>query len=81
MSRKPLPHLRAHQPAQNLPRRLPGSVECALQQPDAEEALKLEKLRLSIQAGVAALARGDYTEIDEAELDAYFDKLAARPRR
>jgi len=49
----------------------------ALQQRRAEEALKLEKLRLSIQAGVAALERGDYTEVDDADLDAYLDDLVA----
>jgi antitoxin ParD1/3/4 len=47
----------------------------ALQQRRAEDALKLENLRLSIKAGVAALERGDYREVDEEDLDAYLDGL------
>ena len=43
----------------------------ALQQRRAEEALKLDKLRLSIKAGVAALDRGEYTEVGDEDLDAY----------
>jgi antitoxin ParD1/3/4 len=53
----------------------------ALQQRRAEEALKLDKLRLSIQQGVAALDRGDYTEVEDEDLDAYLDDLAAPARR
>jgi antitoxin ParD1/3/4 len=53
----------------------------ALQQRRAEDALKLEKLRMSIKAGVAALDRGDYTEVDDADLDAYMDSLAAPTAR
>ncbi len=52
----------------------------ALQQRRAEEALKLDRLRLSIKAGVAALDRGDYTEVNDEELDAYLDELAAPTR-
>lgn len=53
----------------------------ALQQRRAEEALKLDKLRVSIKQGVAALDRGDYTEVEDEDLDAYLDDLAAPPRR
>jgi len=53
----------------------------ALQQRRAEEALKLDKLRLFIKAGVAALDRGDYTEVEDEDLDAYLDDLAAPARR
>jgi antitoxin ParD1/3/4 len=53
----------------------------ALQQRRAEEALKLDKLRLLIKRGVAALDQGDYTEIEGEDLDAYLDELAAPPRR
>jgi antitoxin ParD1/3/4 len=49
----------------------------ALQQRRAEEALKLDNLRLLIRQGVAALDRGDYSEIEEAQLDAYLDELTA----
>lgn len=48
----------------------------ALQQRRALEALKLDKLRLGIKAGVASLDRGQYDEVEDAELDAYLDDLA-----
>jgi antitoxin ParD1/3/4 len=53
----------------------------ALQQRRAEDALKLDRLRLSIKAGVAALDRGDYTEVEDADLDTYLDDLAAPTSR
>lgn len=53
----------------------------ALQHRRAEEALKLEKLRLAIQHGVAALDRGDYTEVDDEGLDVFLDDLATSDRR
>jgi antitoxin ParD1/3/4 len=52
----------------------------ALQQRRAEEALKLDRLRLSIEQGVAALDRGDYTELADEELDGYLDALATPVR-
>jgi antitoxin ParD1/3/4 len=48
----------------------------ALQQRRAMDALKLERLRGSIDAGLADLERGDYEEVDEAELEAWLDRLA-----
>jgi antitoxin ParD1/3/4 len=53
----------------------------ALQQRRAEEALKLEKLRVAIRQGVAALDRGDYTELEDEDLDAFLDDLATSDRR
>ena len=53
----------------------------ALQQRRAEEALRLDKLRLSINQGIAALDRGDYTDVEDEHLDAYLDDLALRPHR
>jgi antitoxin ParD1/3/4 len=53
----------------------------ALQQRRAEDALKLDRLRLSIKQGIAALDRGDYTDIDDEDLDAYLDDLAAPVQR
>lgn len=53
----------------------------ALQQRRAEEALKLEKLRLAIQQGVAALDRGEYTEVEDEDLDTFLDELATSVRR
>jgi antitoxin ParD1/3/4 len=53
----------------------------ALQQRRSEETLKLDRLRLSIRQGIAALDRGEYTEIGEEDLDTYLDDLAAPARR
>jgi len=50
----------------------------ALQQRRREDALKLKLLRAHIKAGVAALERGQYDEIDDTELEAYFDSLSVR---
>jgi antitoxin ParD1/3/4 len=49
----------------------------ALQQRRAEKALRLEMLRISIRQGVAALDRGDYAEVEDEDLDATRDDLAA----
>jgi antitoxin ParD1/3/4 len=48
----------------------------ALKQRRAEEALKLDKLRVAIKQGTAALKRGDYTEVEDEDLDARLDDLA-----
>lgn len=47
----------------------------ALQQRRAEDTLKLERLRKSIDAGLADLERGDYEEVDDAELEEWLDRL------
>jgi antitoxin ParD1/3/4 len=47
----------------------------ALQQRRAVDALKLERLRQSIDAGLADLERGDYEDVDDAELEAWLDRL------
>lgn len=52
-----------------------------MQQLRATDALKLDKLRLSVTAGVAALDRGEYDEVEDGGLDAYLDGLAAPPSR
>jgi antitoxin ParD1/3/4 len=46
-----------------------------LQQRRAEDALKLKALRVHIKAGVDALERGDFTEVDERDLDEYLEGL------
>ena len=53
----------------------------ALQQRRAIDALKLERLRRSIDAGLADLDSGDYEDIDDADLEAWLDRLVdtARP--
>jgi antitoxin ParD1/3/4 len=47
----------------------------ALQQRRREDALKLKALRLQIKAGVEALDRGDFVEVDDAGLDEYLAGL------
>ena len=37
--------------------------------------LKLERLRMSIDVGLANLDRGDYEEVDDADLEAWLDRL------
>jgi antitoxin ParD1/3/4 len=46
-----------------------------LQQRRAVEALKLERLRRSIDAGLADLERGEYEEVDDADLEDWLDRL------
>lgn len=50
----------------------------ALQQRRREDALKLEALRRRLDSGIAALEAGEFTEVAEAELDAYLEGLAVR---
>jgi len=47
----------------------------ALQHRRAEDALKLERLRRSIDSGLADLERGDYEEVDDADLEDWLDRL------
>jgi antitoxin ParD1/3/4 len=47
----------------------------ALQQRRREDALKLKALRLQIKAGVDALERGEFLEVDEADLETYLEGL------
>src|SRR5882672_8711883 len=46
-----------------------------LQRRRAMDALKLDRLRVAIQQGVAALDRGEFTEVEDEDLDAYLDAL------
>jgi antitoxin ParD1/3/4 len=57
-----------------------GDAIYALRQRRTEEALKLEKLRLAIHQGVVALDRGEYTEVEEEDLDTFLDELATPPQ-
>jgi antitoxin ParD1/3/4 len=52
-----------------------------LQQRWKEDELKLTMLRKQIKAGVDALDRGEFTEIDDADLDTALDKLASTQAR
>ncbi|MGD9614182.1 MAG: type II toxin-antitoxin system ParD family antitoxin [Alphaproteobacteria bacterium] len=47
----------------------------ALQQRRREDALKLERLRLRIEAGIDDLDRGAFVEVDDEDLEAFFDAL------
>jgi antitoxin ParD1/3/4 len=53
----------------------------ALQQRRKEDALKLKALRRQIKAGVDALDRGDFVELDEAELEDFLEQLTATPSK
>jgi antitoxin ParD1/3/4 len=48
-----------------------------LQQRRREDALKLKALRMQIKAGVDALERGDFIEVDAEDLGGYLDGLTA----
>ena len=48
----------------------------ALQQRRREDALKLKALRVQIEAGVDALERGEFTEVDDVDLESYLESLA-----
>jgi antitoxin ParD1/3/4 len=50
----------------------------ALQQRRREDAFKLEALRQQIDGGVEALDRGEFTEVADAELEAYLEGLTDR---
>jgi antitoxin ParD1/3/4 len=52
----------------------------ALQQRRKEDALKLKALRQQIEAGVEALERGDFVEIDDVDLEDFFEQLTVAPR-
>jgi antitoxin ParD1/3/4 len=52
-----------------------------LQEHRTEGALKLDNLRVLIQQGVAALDRGEFTELEDEDLDAYLDHLGSSARR
>jgi antitoxin ParD1/3/4 len=48
----------------------------ALQRRRREDALKVKALRAQIKAGIAALERGEFTEVGDADLDDYLERLA-----
>lgn len=47
----------------------------ALQQRRAMDALKLKRLKQAIDAGLTDLDRGDYEEVDDSDLEAWFDSV------
>jgi antitoxin ParD1/3/4 len=46
-----------------------------LQQRRREDSLRLKALRVQIRAGVDALDRGDFAEIDDEDLEGYLERL------
>jgi antitoxin ParD1/3/4 len=50
-----------------------------LQRRRREDALRLRALRIHIKAGVDALERGDFIELDDSDLDGYLEGLATTP--
>ena len=53
----------------------------ALEQRRREDDLKLKALRIQIKAGIEAIKRGDFAEIEEGELENYLERLTATPRQ
>ena len=51
----------------------------APQQRRREDALKLKALRAQIKAGVDALDRGEFVEVDDGDLDGYLEGLTTPP--
>jgi antitoxin ParD1/3/4 len=52
-----------------------------LQQRLKTDELKLDLLRTQVKAGLDALDRGAFTEVDDADLDATLERLAANGAR
>jgi antitoxin ParD1/3/4 len=48
-----------------------------LQQRRKEDALRLRVLRAQLKAGIDALEQGDFTEIDDTELERYLERLTS----
>jgi antitoxin ParD1/3/4 len=46
-----------------------------LEQRRREDELKLKALRIQIKAGIDAIKRGDFAEIEEADLEGYLERL------
>ena len=46
-----------------------------LQQRRKEDTLRLKALRAQIKAGTDALERGEFTEVDDADLEGYLERL------
>jgi len=53
----------------------------ALEQRRCEDELKLKALRMQIKAGIDAIKRGEYAEIEESQLDDYLEGLKPVPRK
>jgi len=48
-----------------------------LQQRRREDRLRLKALRAQVKAGTDALERGDFAEVEDADLEGYLERLTA----
>ena len=53
----------------------------ALEQRRREDELKLKALRMHIKAGIDAIKQGDFTEVEEGNLEGYLEELKATPTK
>jgi antitoxin ParD1/3/4 len=53
----------------------------ALEQRRREDELRLEALRIQIKAGIVAIKRGEFADVDESDLEDYLERLKAVPRK
>ena len=53
----------------------------ALEQRRREDALKLKALRMQIKAGIDAIKKGEFADIEEGDLDGYLEGLKATPTK
>ena len=53
----------------------------ALQRRRREDSLRLKALRAQIKVGTDALERGDFTEVDDADLEGYLERLTPAKKR
>jgi len=52
-----------------------------LQQRRREDTLRLRALRAQIKAGTDALERGDFTEVDDPDLEGYLERLTTTSKK
>jgi antitoxin ParD1/3/4 len=48
-----------------------------LQQKRKEDNLRLKTLRAQLKLGIDAIARGDFSEVDSVDLEAFLERLAS----
>lgn len=48
-----------------------------LRQRRKEDSLRLKALRAQIKVGIDAIDRGDFAEVDDADLEAYLERLTS----
>src|SRR5207249_8804232 len=53
----------------------------ALEQRRREDSLKLKALRIQIKAGIDAIKRGDFADVEGANLEDYLERLTAPRQR